>query len=274
MSTQITFTIPGEPASKARPRFDGRGSKTRTYTPAKTKAAEARITHEFRAAGGIYEPDPEVTFAVDIVFYNGTRQRRDVDNMIKLVLDGLNKVAWVDDTQVMEVSARKCFTAKADAHTEVTVKPLGVMDRLRVSCKGCGTEFATYESVKDKVKFCSAACRGTVRTKAREHICEHCETAFMAPGKRRFCSRECTTAHGKVTISCAVCDTPFEQYRSWVKQRPTCSPACSQVAAQRRRKERATTTFPGTCLVCGAGTTRKEYKRCNPCKLAGKSVAA
>jgi hypothetical protein len=35
------FTVDGEPASKSRPRFTGKGSKKRAYTPEKTSAASA-----------------------------------------------------------------------------------------------------------------------------------------------------------------------------------------------------------------------------------------
>lgn len=272
--TEMRFTIPGEPVSKARARFTGRGSKVRTYTPAKTLAGEAAVARAFRMAGGRFEPDAEATFGVRVTFHNGTRQRRDVDNMLKLILDGLNGVAWVDDTQVMEIAGQKTFGPKAEAHTEVTIYRTGVMDRLRATCKGCGSEFVTYESLKDKVRYCSAECRGTIRTKAREHTCQHCNKKFMAPGTRKFCSRECGVAHGSTVIPCVICGVAFQQYKSWVTQRPCCSPECSAERSKRRRAERATTHFPGTCLICGAGTTRKEYRRCNPCKLAGKSVAA
>jgi Holliday junction resolvase RusA-like endonuclease len=41
--------------------------------------------------------------------------------MLKLVLDGLNKVAWADDVQVTEVSARKALALPGQARTEVAV---------------------------------------------------------------------------------------------------------------------------------------------------------
>lgn len=276
MNTTLSFTIPGEPASKARPRFDGRGSKTRTYTPAKTKAAEVQVGWAFRAAGGRFEPDPEVTFGVDVTFHNGTRQRRDVDNMLKLVLDGLNGVAWVDDTQVMEVTARKRFVSKAEARTEVVVSRVGTMDRLTKPCERCGESFRIYESVKGQ-RYCSRACGDADREEARARVCAQCGADFLAHGKShttQFCSRACHAANGRTIISCRVCGTEFEQYKSWVEQRPYCSTECVRENARTRRQERRSTKFPGACLICGAGTTRKEYRRCNPCKLAGKSVPA
>ena len=275
MSTELTFTIPGEPASKARPRFDGRGIKGRTYTPAKTKAAEAAVALMFRSAGGKFEPDGEVTFGVEVTFFNGTRQRRDIDNMIKLVLDGLNGVAWVDDTQVTEVTARKRFVSRDEARTVVKVSKVGTMDRLRKPCAHCGTPLVTYESLKSRARYCSPKCRAEAGIKRRRRKCEQCGEEFLSHGEShqtRFCSRGCQSANGRTTIPCAICGTDFEQYKSWVKRRPYCSPECSAERAKRARSERRSQSFPGTCAICGAGTTRKEYRRCNPCKLAGKAV--
>lgn len=37
-------------------------------------------------------------------------KKPDIDNIIKIILDGLNKVAFADDTQVVEVISRKYWT--------------------------------------------------------------------------------------------------------------------------------------------------------------------
>lgn len=51
-------------------------------------------------------------------------QRPDVDNLIKTVLDGLNKIAWNDDAQVVEVSGRKAWSDGAPI-THVTITSTG-----------------------------------------------------------------------------------------------------------------------------------------------------
>lgn len=271
--TSFSFTVPGEPASKARPRFDGRGLKSRTYTPAKTKAAEEAVAWRFKAAGGRFNPDGEATYAVDMTFYNGTRQRRDVDNMIKLVLDGLNGVAWVDDTQVMEVSARKRFTDRESARTEVEIRIEGRMDRLTAICEECGAEFITYASWGRK-RHCSDDCRLAKRRRARLRACQHCGKVWDPgkPSEAKYCSRECRSQAGRARVTCSVCGTEFEQFRSWIAERNYCSDPCRRVRDAEVQRHRRTKHFPGRCLVCGAGTTRKEYRRCNPCKLAGKQI--
>ena len=117
----VTFTIEGEPASKGRPRFRHQNGRTITYTPAKTTAAERAVAEAFNAAAPGYSYAPDAAYQVDAVFYLGTRRQKDVDNMLKLVLDGLNGVAWADDHQVTKTSTEKIH-APGDARTVVTIK--------------------------------------------------------------------------------------------------------------------------------------------------------
>lgn len=262
----IHFTIDGEPVSKARARFTGYGSKSRAYTPAKTKTAEERVAWAFRQAGGEFEPDGEITFGVELTFYNGTRQRRDIDNMIKLILDGLNGVAWVDDTQVVQVSARKRFVSKAEARTVVTVGRVGVMDRLTKPCEHCGKDFVTYRSLSGQ-RFCSRACGNASRYAARERICEHCGKSFLAHGASRdtkYCSKECQVDAGWTSIDCDVCGTSFRRRRCHVKGRNYCSPPCRDTAHAANRRSRP----KGTCVDCGGPVSRKGYERCQVCRWA------
>lgn len=101
--TVARFTVDGEPVSKGRPRH-GNGT---TYTPAATKRAEEAVGWKFREAARSHKADADHEYGVVARFHLGTGKRRDVDNLLKLVLDGLNKVAWADDHQVTDVSARK-----------------------------------------------------------------------------------------------------------------------------------------------------------------------
>ena len=110
----VRFTIRGEPKSKQRPRVTARG----TYTPAETREAEQRI----RTAWAETQAEPfTYQVVVTIDFYNGNKRRRDLDNMAKLVLDALNKVAYADDYQVVGLNLRKIFTTHDQARTVVTL---------------------------------------------------------------------------------------------------------------------------------------------------------
>lgn len=273
----LAFTVPGEPTSKARARFTNYGSRSHAYTPERTKTAESRVALAFKGAGGRLEPDKEVSFAVDVTFINGTRQRRDIDNMLKLVLDGLNGVAWVDDMQVTEISARKEYVdERSEARTEVVITRNGYMNRLTKSCERCGKEFVTYRSIRDQQHFCSRSCHHEAAREPRAFTCERCGGEFFAGGpsaENRFCSKECARKVGRIEIACGVCGETFVQFQSWATQgRIYCSAACSDIHRKKVGRERRSRRLYGICAVCGSGTTRKEYTRCNPCKLAGKTT--
>ena len=117
-----TFTVAGEPASKGRPVFTGQAAgRARAITPAATRVAEGHVAWAYRLAARGHS-DITGEFGVMCLFHMGTRRRRDIDNMLKLVLDALNGIAWADDHQVVEIQARKVqATTKAAARTEVVI---------------------------------------------------------------------------------------------------------------------------------------------------------
>lgn len=263
------FTIDGDPASKARPRFDGRGIKSRVYTPAKTRDAERVVAWRFREAAPKHRPDADHEYGLACVFFQATQQRRDVDNMLKLISDGLNGVAWADDAQVSEVTGRRGCDLPANARTEVLVYRMGKRRYPTRNCKRCGTPFRISPSTK-KV-YCSSECVYADRRK--ERTCQQCGKKFVAKASeadlRNHCSKECRSMAGRVTMCCEICGDQFSTYRSWQRKNAYCSkPECARAIDARRQSERRTRHFPGKCLICGAGTTRKEYKRCNVCKRA------
>lgn len=114
------FTLMGEPVSKQRPRFTKTG---RTYTPEATLSAEKKIGFSFRGVNpGWPAGGRDGEFTVRATFYTFAKSHRDIDNMLKLVLDGLNKVAWKDDHQVVKIHAEKIPVAsKQEARTVVLV---------------------------------------------------------------------------------------------------------------------------------------------------------
>lgn len=90
------FTVPGEPISKARPRVTRNGN---TYTPRSTRAAEAQVRAAYLRLHG-HASVAEAVVKVHLRFCRYERHARDADNLIKTVLDALNGVAYVDDSQV------------------------------------------------------------------------------------------------------------------------------------------------------------------------------
>lgn len=125
---KIFFFVASKPQGKARARtfYDRRADKMRSVTPEKTKSYEDLIRWSYRAAGGKYMGDS--LMRVDIqAFYpipkSWSKKKRaavmkdeirpttkpDCDNIIKVVLDALNGVAYYDDKQVVSVSCEKHY---------------------------------------------------------------------------------------------------------------------------------------------------------------------
>ena len=123
----ISFTIPGEPQGKGRPRFIR--STGRTYTPEKTASYENLVKMEFMQAaqGRRFKDDTAVGMRL-FIFYpipksvsNGKRvdmltdilfplKKPDVDNVLKAVADSLNHIAYKDDSQITDVEIRKRYS--------------------------------------------------------------------------------------------------------------------------------------------------------------------
>ena len=72
-----------------------------------------------KAAARAHRPDT-ATYGLSCRFVTGNRRRVDVDNLLKLVCDGLNGIAWLDDSQVWEVSCAREVDREAP-RTEIVV---------------------------------------------------------------------------------------------------------------------------------------------------------
>lgn len=122
----IAFEVPGEPRGKGRPRFTKQG---RTYTDSETKAYEQKIVAYYRNAFGSFRwPDAAFIRVKVIAYYqipkSATKsaiatmragvtypaRKPDIDNVLKIVLDALNGVAYKDDSRVIGVEAEKAYS--------------------------------------------------------------------------------------------------------------------------------------------------------------------
>ena len=117
----MTFTIPGDPIGKERPRV----ANGHAYTPAKTKAYEDKVRWCFKQAKGKLIDGP---VAVAITAYysipkktpkaareameSGARlpmKKPDADNIAKAICDALNGIAYKDDSQIVALLVFKRF---------------------------------------------------------------------------------------------------------------------------------------------------------------------
>lgn len=96
------FVIPGNPVPKERPRV----IKGRTYTPARTLKAEQIVKIYARRA---HVPCLAGLVKLHVEFYRDSAHACDLDNLVKLVSDALNGIAFKDDRQVVWLSALKAI---------------------------------------------------------------------------------------------------------------------------------------------------------------------
>lgn len=123
----LNFVVEGEPIPKARPRITRNGS----YTPPKTKAYQKRLAQVGKLA---MRGDPVTTALVVTVEAClpipqswAARQRQhacagvkmpdggktgDADNYLKSVMDGLNGIVWRDDSQIVQATVTKRYSAR------------------------------------------------------------------------------------------------------------------------------------------------------------------
>ena len=118
----IQFVVPGPPVPKARPRVTQYG----TYTPKRTLDYEKAVYTAWKQQSGVvFQADTPLIvyvyahFAIPkslsekkkqaLVGQPYTKQRGDMDNIVKAVLDALNKHAFADDSAVCAIVALKDY---------------------------------------------------------------------------------------------------------------------------------------------------------------------
>lgn len=276
-SLVLTLDIPGEPISKQRPRSGVTPEGKRIfYTPAKTAEAEFTIELLIREKAPRLIPDADTTFGIRVLFYCASRQRRDVDNMLKLILDAGNKMIWEDDQQVWETIARKVQLERngwGEPHTSIVVYTLpDLLPTSRGTCIWCTKTFPMYPSWS-KRKYCSQCCAAMAQRKRGNIECEQCGKVAEFPmayllgdSPRKYCSQACKHEAGRVHLTCFTCKKEFVRPKSLQRTAVAfCSEKC--MADKWASHELKTKVGRGTCQHCGRPTSRREYDRCHACRL-------
>ncbi len=268
----IRVTINGEPASKQRPRFAiGRGG--RVYTPSSTKIAESVVGWTIKAAYRAIAPIQQGAFAVSIAFFTKDRHRRDLDNMCKLVFDACNGLVWRDDVQVEELFAR-VTRADEKPRTEIEVRSLPDSTPY-VSCSICQRKVKTYPSWDRRRKFCSKKCQSEAYRNGIEVECAQCQKGIhraeyqIASARTYFCSPECKSLYLTVELVCPGCEKPFRTPKSFSRRGKTC---CSKACQARHARTLKLARPSRYRCACGKPISRKEYERCNACKLEAQAA--
>lgn len=184
--TLKTIVAEGDPISKARARFTRKG---RPYTPQSTVDGEKYLAFHMRDIEKF-----KSNVAVACVFFRKSRQRVDVDNLMKAVLDsGTRAGVWDDDSQV---------TALVGIIQHDPVRPRTVVcfgdhvssltrgDAAKIPCRKCGTLFFPGGAARrQNGKFCSLKCKMTLDEPV---TCPGCGGPFKRRNSNsKYCSLRC-----------------------------------------------------------------------------------
>ena len=100
----ISFVVPGKPQPKQRARKGVSWSgKVIWYTPKETVIFEKSVAWQAMFALAQHEDWPkDAKYKISVFAFFPDSRRRDFDNVIKSVLDGMNKLAYHNDSQVVD----------------------------------------------------------------------------------------------------------------------------------------------------------------------------
>ena len=140
----MKFTVLGIPVAKGRPKFAKRGNFVTSYTPQDTVNYEnlVRLSYqqscnELRVLQGevsmkidAFFPIPKSTskkkhqlMAICSLMAIGAIQhtkKPDADNVAKAICDALNKIAYVDDSQIVSLEVNKYYSDVPRAEITIT----------------------------------------------------------------------------------------------------------------------------------------------------------
>jgi len=140
---KISMIIPGQPVAKGRARITTVGGFARAYTPAKTRSYENIVrshAQQIMALRGLEPLEGPVALVLEahlqipaswskkktaeaIAGSIVPTSRPDLDNYIKAALDGLNEVVFKDDSQVVEISAKKVYSETPQLFVSIVKLP-------------------------------------------------------------------------------------------------------------------------------------------------------
>lgn len=134
---QVSFAVLGEPKGKARPRF----AKGHAMTPKDTANYETLVHMEYLSQCGDKKFSDDAMLDMRIKAYysipkSASKKKKeamamgmirptkkpDMDNVVKIIADSLNQVAYRDDTQIVDCQCRKFYSE--NPRVEVRIKEI------------------------------------------------------------------------------------------------------------------------------------------------------
>lgn len=129
--SKVNFNILGEPKGKGRPVFCRKGKYVSVKTPEDTVSYENLVKIEYRNQTDDFRFLDESYLRMDIIAYYSIpksvskkkvaqmlsgeirpTKKPDLDNIAKVIADALNKIAYHDDSQIVELTVKKFYSEK------------------------------------------------------------------------------------------------------------------------------------------------------------------
>lgn len=136
---EVIFSVPGRPQGKARARTVINNGRVHTYTPDKTAEYEKLVKTIYRQASkgqmmddgpimvtitAVFEPPASVSKKQLEAMLDGRsfpQKKPDLDNILKIILDALNGVAYADDKNVIGVVGKKEYGMSARVEVKLEI---------------------------------------------------------------------------------------------------------------------------------------------------------
>lgn len=183
-----SLVVDGEPIPKARGRYDAR--TRRVYTAKRTQEGQEAFRGWLVAAGVVLNETHRL--GVRVSFHMTPGRRCDLDNLVKLVFDACNRIAWHDDSQVAELTAR-LVRGDGEPRTELVIYTVG--ESRERFCERCGKRLRPRVSaILDSQRYCSRACRYAEGRLGTMVPCAVCGTEVYRSPSRTYGSALCSAA--------------------------------------------------------------------------------
>jgi Holliday junction resolvase RusA-like endonuclease len=225
----LNMQVNGNPISAARPRFSFRSRHA--YIPENVKKYQELICWKIKERYPNLKIDKSVnSYGLYINFFRDNRQRIDVDNLTKAIMDAISLTKiWQDDCQVQELFVTK-----------------------QVSRDNPRVEFILYKTINNSPYVKCLKCGKDMK---------NVYTSY----KRKFCSQECYLEYVKIEYICVICKRRVKVAQSKytkISKNNVCSRECYFELIKNRNLKRPT---KNVCKYCGKKVSRKEYNRCLSC---------
>lgn len=148
MDKVVRFVVEGEPTGKGRPRFVARYNASsgkafgQAHTPEKTIVYENLVRVEYMRQTDKFKFEDGAMLDMRILAFYGIPKSKskkvkekmlngeirptkkpDMDNVMKIIADSLNGLAYKDDTQIVDAQCRKFYSD--NPRVEIIIKEVG-----------------------------------------------------------------------------------------------------------------------------------------------------